>query len=661
MVMTALAQPGWPAIVFAMGLAACSQGDGMSGAAPGGGGGASPNSPSISLAANPASIASGGSTTLTWSSSNASACTASGAWSGAKTTAGSEPRSNLATSGTYTLTCTGSGGSASDSTTVSVVVSGAACAEGAIAASCVCGGAEHTSGFCCSNVWFDPHYQTLIGGCPVAAAYRFVDPAHPAASDSNDGSAAAPWATLGRAVWGSQSYSSPNAGAALQAGQVVLVRSGMHAGVGRDMRNNPVFNPVNDGSAGAPIVIKAVGDITIQPEIGYQGMVQSATATSVQLATDASSTNDAYANWTMRIVAGTGAGQARKIAQTQQAGQGYVSAGSYDGASRTATIHAAWDTIPDNSSRVTLTRPGPLLGAMDRNHVVWDGFRVVEADGYRGDTGPVVIWGSTNVSLLHLDIVGTRINPLHDNHNGIRVEASSAFVIGSCEISGYDSTVATFSNPHNEAAIMLYDDHDGVIEHNLIHHVNSGIYPKGNNGTNLTLRYNLIHDAATAFRLSYHGNVDIRQNVVYDAQMAIRSAEGNSAARFYNNTVYRSGAGPSNWFGSNGIEFFNNVYLDVPFPYDYEGAPGDFTSNYNHFFNYTGFRVNNANIGGLGAWQGLGYDAQSTESDPRFSNPGGFDFHLQGGSPLFSGGRGGAYPSVRGAYVSGDEVIGPRR
>jgi hypothetical protein len=58
--------------------------------------------------------------TLSWTSSNATACTASGDWSGSKPTSGSESTGNLTSSKTYTLTCTAPGGSASDSVTVNV-------------------------------------------------------------------------------------------------------------------------------------------------------------------------------------------------------------------------------------------------------------------------------------------------------------------------------------------------------------------------------------------------------------------------------------------------------------------------------------------------------------------------------------------------------------
>jgi len=53
--------------------------------------------------------------TLRWTSTNATACQAGGSWSGSKATSGSEQVGNFTGSRTYSITCTGSGGSASDS------------------------------------------------------------------------------------------------------------------------------------------------------------------------------------------------------------------------------------------------------------------------------------------------------------------------------------------------------------------------------------------------------------------------------------------------------------------------------------------------------------------------------------------------------------------
>ncbi len=79
-----------------------------------------PPAPIVEFAATPSTIASGTSSTLKWSSANASSCTASGAWSGSKSVGGSQSTGVLSANTVYTLTCSNSGGSASQSATVSI-------------------------------------------------------------------------------------------------------------------------------------------------------------------------------------------------------------------------------------------------------------------------------------------------------------------------------------------------------------------------------------------------------------------------------------------------------------------------------------------------------------------------------------------------------------
>ena len=80
--------------------------------------------PSVDIKANnsdgPISLDYNSSAALSWNSDNADYCTASGDWSGSKSTSGSESTGNLTSSKTYTITCTGPGGSASDSVTINV-------------------------------------------------------------------------------------------------------------------------------------------------------------------------------------------------------------------------------------------------------------------------------------------------------------------------------------------------------------------------------------------------------------------------------------------------------------------------------------------------------------------------------------------------------------
>ena len=74
----------------------------------------------VTLSANPTSLPYDGSTTLSWSSVNANGCTASGDWSGSKATSGSQTISALTSNSSFSLTCTGAGGS--DSKLVNVTV-----------------------------------------------------------------------------------------------------------------------------------------------------------------------------------------------------------------------------------------------------------------------------------------------------------------------------------------------------------------------------------------------------------------------------------------------------------------------------------------------------------------------------------------------------------
>jgi hypothetical protein len=71
--------------------------------------------PTISFSASPTSVTAGQAATLTWNSTNATSCSASGAWSGSQPTSGSASTGALNQASTYTLTCTGTGGNANAS------------------------------------------------------------------------------------------------------------------------------------------------------------------------------------------------------------------------------------------------------------------------------------------------------------------------------------------------------------------------------------------------------------------------------------------------------------------------------------------------------------------------------------------------------------------
>lgn len=82
-----------------------------------------------------------------------------------------------------------------------------------------------------------------------------------------DNDASRPWRTLGRAIWGSTSISSPSTAQAARAGDTVIVAAGTYdTNAATGSRYTPIYNPVNRGSAGSPITVRAQspGTVTLQ-------------------------------------------------------------------------------------------------------------------------------------------------------------------------------------------------------------------------------------------------------------------------------------------------------------------------------------------------------------------------------------------------------------
>lgn len=77
--------------------------------------------PSVSFSAAEQVVDAGESAMLTWSSTNATGCSASGGWSGSRATRGSATVGPLSQSTTFTLTCTGGAGNAVAMLSVSVM------------------------------------------------------------------------------------------------------------------------------------------------------------------------------------------------------------------------------------------------------------------------------------------------------------------------------------------------------------------------------------------------------------------------------------------------------------------------------------------------------------------------------------------------------------
>jgi hypothetical protein len=66
--------------------------------------------PTVTLTASPTSVAAGAASTLTWTSTNATSCSASGGWRGPLATAGTQGSGPLSANASFSVTCSGTGG-----------------------------------------------------------------------------------------------------------------------------------------------------------------------------------------------------------------------------------------------------------------------------------------------------------------------------------------------------------------------------------------------------------------------------------------------------------------------------------------------------------------------------------------------------------------------
>jgi hypothetical protein len=93
------------------------------------------------------------------------------------------------------------------------------------------------------------------------------------ATSYENNSAGSPWRSIGRAAWGSTSYTSPNAGQAAKPGDVVEIAGGIYWETGdpNGGRHSVSLNPANNGTAGSPIIFRGVGKVYVRMQRGYRG------------------------------------------------------------------------------------------------------------------------------------------------------------------------------------------------------------------------------------------------------------------------------------------------------------------------------------------------------------------------------------------------------
>jgi parallel beta-helix repeat protein len=403
-------------------------------------------------------------------------------------------------------------------------------------------------------------------------------------------SASAPWRTLGRALWGNASRTSSNSNEAARAGDVVMVSGGPFTAPSTNERNIPAFNPVNSGTATAPIEIRAVGRVDLRTTGGN----------------------------------------------------------------------------------------GPAMGSYMRNYIHWIGhFYIDEANStVRADTGTTVIWDSTGVVIDGCEIQARPVTYV-DNHNGIRFENARQATVRNCRING---VLGASSNPlhHNNAGMMLYYSSGVVIENNEISNTGAGVFPKGGDNSNVTIRYNKINNTRKGIRITYShastGENYAYQNVITNGQgdetIGIEVAENSHNWTIVNNTIYNvdNGVYLSPQVGSD-LVLGGNIISNTSTAYNaWEVSLAIPAPGRNLYFNPGIWATNGRTYSSLATWLAVALgDAGSVVANPGFTNAAGGDFTVSQSSParnlstdVLDLDRDGSRSDTitAGAYLTGTEIIG---
>lgn len=448
----------------------------------------------------------------------------------------------------------------------------------------------------------------------------YVNPSHPAASDSYDVSEVSseqPWATLMRAVRGSSDQYSPNSSQAAQAGDLVLTYPGTYVGEAGGDEFDVTYNPVNQGTAANPIRFEAV----------YH----------------ACQLSDTDAN--------------RSIIQT-------VSSGGRGGAAIGANSrnYIIWEGF--------FLDENDILTAADTGPVVFFGTEGCQCIASRIHCIPVA-WAETNHNAIRFQH-SSYGKALDNKIDGVRMSNA-----------GRGEAILAYSSHHMEWAWnTIWDcfegcnpkgDNGGVlienpfsIHHNHIFECDRGIVTGGIKSPSGTTEYctvyqNIIHDC-DSFGL---------QVITYDSISA-------SHLRVVNNTMWRNGpSGEAHiYFSGTGSQtlvdsmFRNNILVAVNEKmYQsyhlslavYERAVWDNNAYHQHTSDFLGY---NGGVLSFSVWRGRGNDANSFSADPQLTDPANGDFTLQAGSPCVDAGvdvlnllGGGTSASINmGAHIGlGDE------
>lgn len=319
----------------------------------------------------------------------------------------------------------------------------------------------------------------------------------------------------------------------------------------------------------------------------------------------------------------------------------------------------------------------PVIGAMGVNYVHWVGFVIDERYAPpRRDTGPIVVWSATG-TVIDGTVVRGVTQTYGDNHNGVRVEGSTDTTIRNTRISGIR---VLNTSTHNGAGIMIYQSQGLLIENNEFLDCGVGIFAKGHDYYDVTIRFNRVRGSTKGIRVSDShptmGRNSIYQNVVENTTDSGPGIQVAADANFWtiaNNTIVNAAQGVAIGYADTvaSLRIANNIVVDASSAVNAAEWSAAFPGpGRNLYFQSSSWTLGSGTYNSFGAWQAAApAEASSVSQDPMFVDRAARDYRLRPDSPartlgrdLLDLNRDGSTTDVipAGAYVTGNEIIGPR-
>jgi hypothetical protein len=383
-------------------------------------------------------------------------------------------------------------------------------------------------------------------------------------------------------------------------------------------------------------------------------------------------------------------------------GRNYEHPCAYPSRSGTATDPITIAAYPGHERSVRIVAPGTNgarpIGSYGSDWIIWDGFRLKSNSANYNNGGAWIGGGAHHVTIRNCIFEGTTNITVNDNRQAIMIEDSNDFHIHD---NLFQDWWSTSQNDMSNAAVRAYRINGGIIENNEFNDCNAGIDLKGQcnveSDTSVTyVRYNLFVDfvsqTSNANNRGIYGfhqtdpsptnqvrHLRIYQNVFDNLHEGVTDGEGGAYDwDVYNNTFYDIRDGCTAWWGSSGTsnytrwEVWNNIFIlssSSKWMLNGHGISVAGKDNVIHYWDYNCYHNSGSSwrINWTGRthawWQGEGYDTndQTPGSNP-LADPGNGNYKLSsydGENACYGTGRGGQYAKTMGAYITGNEIIGP--